>query len=489
VSQEATPNGATMVCAECVGDDILNAWIRSEGTPAPCGICDGSGPSVPLSDLAKRVDEVYRAFYQPGQLVPVFTSGSDKTEYRETGEPPGNILSDMMNCDSELAHAIVEHLAEKTKWQIADGDEDIYDSTSTYEMTEPSGLEFRFLWNGFCEVIKHRNRFFGEETRHFLEEIFDGIEGSRERFSRSALRTIDVGEDQPRIFRGRMARDEAEARRFCLDPARELGPPPKRMATPNRMNPAGIRMFYGATNPETCLAELRTAAGDIVVIAEFRPLRPLRILDMTALNAVYREVSHFDPDFARYREQLCFLVEFHEEISRPIRSSDELIDYIPTQAVAEFLSLKFAPSLDGILFASSKVAEKSLDEIDFKQDHFGPSPWPEEGINIALFSHASEVLLTRLESSGGASNGGPTEGRGGSGKSTNLDRAVVTDDAVWDAIWPAPDRPWTDTTSDEVSPTLELVDNSLEIVEVAGVSVAGSYRKASWATENTEPDF
>jgi hypothetical protein len=41
-------------------------------------------------------------------------------------------------------------------------------------------------------------------------------------------------------------------------------------------------------------------------------------------------------------------------MSRPVTPSDEDFQYLPTQAVAEYMSEKIEPRLDGLIFASSQ---------------------------------------------------------------------------------------------------------------------------------------
>ena len=59
------------------------------------------------------------------------------------------------------------------------------------------------------------------------------------------------------------------------------------------------------------------------------------------------------------------------EISRPVMPQDEALEYLPTQAVAEFLAHKVDPRLDGIIFHSSQTGG--------------------DGRNVVLFNHARGV--------------------------------------------------------------------------------------------------
>lgn len=134
------------------------------------------------------------------------------------------------------------------------------------------------------------------------------------------------------------------------------------------MNASGISVFYGATNPETVLAEIRPPVGSKALIGKFEILRPLRMLDISAFNSSFFEGSIFDTMYAELLSRSIFLRNLSQRMTRAIMPDDELFDYLPTQVIADFLGseLKF----DGIIF---------------------PSAQSKEGLNIALFNHASRV--------------------------------------------------------------------------------------------------
>ena len=52
------------------------------------------------------------------------------------------------------------------------------------------------------------------------------------------------------------------------------------------MNANGIAVFYGATTPDIAIAEIRLPVGAHVIVALFDPRKDLRILDLSALDAL-----------------------------------------------------------------------------------------------------------------------------------------------------------------------------------------------------------
>jgi len=135
-------------------------------------------------------------------------------------------------------------------------------------------------------------------------------------------------------------------------PDRDLGPPPSARAVAGRMNARGISVFYGATEPEIALAEVRPPVGSRVTIARFDVIRPLRLLDVAALRAIIVDGSVFDRDYIHRLRKAVFLERLGERIVMPVMPEDEPADYLITQAIADYLAGLSNPIIDGIVFPS-----------------------------------------------------------------------------------------------------------------------------------------
>jgi hypothetical protein len=140
--------------------------------------------------------------------------------------------------------------------------------------------------------------------------------------------------------------------------AKDLGAPPKDKASQSRMSPAGIPMFYGATDENTAFAEtfdLAATAKDVVTFGTFRTARALLMLDLTDVPDV---PSIFDEVRYDERPPLIFLQHFRREISKPIVRDDRIhYEYVPTQIAAEYFRHIYREGrrrVDGIMFNSSQ---------------------------------------------------------------------------------------------------------------------------------------
>jgi hypothetical protein len=128
--------------------------------------------------------------------------------------------------------------------------------------------------------------------------------------------------------------------------AKCLGTPPPRKASQSRMSPAGIPMFYGATDLDTAYAETITAATEAAKAVTFTTTRAARIVDLDRLPSA---PSFFDlsEQAVRDRPSLGFLAGFRRDVSAPIEHDDRIhIDYVPTQIVGEYLRHLFRDGND-----------------------------------------------------------------------------------------------------------------------------------------------
>jgi hypothetical protein len=137
------------------------------------------------------------------------------------------------------------------------------------------------------------------------------------------------------------------------------------------MNANGISMFYGASDKGVALAEVRPPVGSRALTAEFQIVRPLRLLDVTALQSIYVEGSVFDPGYLEQLSLAKFMGRLSERITMPVMPDDEPTEYLITQMIADYLARRPEPALDGILFPS----------VQSPGDHR----------NVVLFHHASRV--------------------------------------------------------------------------------------------------
>ena len=120
------------------------------------------------------------------------------------------------------------------------------------------------------------------------------------------------------------------------------------------LNARGIAAFYGATSADIAIAEVRPPVGSQVVVASFENIRRLKLLDIEALSSIV-ETSPFDPMYGEKSGKERFISSLGDKISAPVMPDDESIDYLVTQAVADYLSSMLKPRIDGIMYRSTQI--------------------------------------------------------------------------------------------------------------------------------------
>jgi len=404
------------VCLLCIGDKELRHQLREAATREICASCGKRRLTVPLRDLAARIDDVYRAHYEPG-----------------LGNEPQWIIQEIAEVEEDIAEAVAKQLHDE-EWHdvMKDGAEPYYDPTSTYSEREIHPTELQLEWEEFCRRIKHERRFFDEAGRLILGTILgDGIRSDDNPLSVCVVR-LKKGE---RLFRARRADSAHAAAAIMADPRRQLGPPPRRLAIAGRMNSAGIPVFYGGFTEDVCVAEVRPHVGGAVVTGQFRVVRPLRLLDLTMLDEHGFAGSYFGDKFHERLEKRLFLRKFHDLISRPVQPHEEALEYVPTQAVAEYIANVLG--LDGIIYASAQTDRRSNEE-EASADRATR--------NVALFTRASVVAGSRRRQT-----------RGEREARFLLDEMPLLEDVEG---YPPP------------SPSLQFVRNSARTVRVTGIKVS-----------------
>lgn len=340
-----SPVGDKQVCDLCFKDYAVKKFIAANAKAPRCSYCN-RGSEEPIAAEINVVIEFIAEGINSEYEDPANSVGWDSSE--------GGYLLPTMEAWELLSDAGLEETQE-------DVFEDLRKafSQSDWVHKDPYGDlpsdALRYTWEEFSEQVKHRTRFvfFRVTTpdKNPWESEPHGILDSLVEITREAalVRSVAVGTKWHRAHLHSATEEPKGAKR--------LGAPPAKLASHNRMSPAGIPMLHVAQDPLTAEAEIATVSTNpsIITIAAFCNLRPLRILDLSDIPEV---PSLFDESRRHQRMPLIFLRHFAEEISKPISTAARQYEYVPTQVMTEFFRHLFHrdgdDSLDGVAFRSSK---------------------------------------------------------------------------------------------------------------------------------------
>ena len=275
----------------------------------------------------------------------------------------------------------MEALVDGDNFWPADGEEGFYREDASFVKSLDGFESHSRLWDQFRESIVHGQRFFNDQAKFLLTSLFADLHLQRDEDLTSPIYMVRPGDLRSKFFRTRIANDPGDREKFAKDIALNLGPPPARKRRPGRMNPSGVVAFYGGFDMDTCIAELRPPVGSVVAGAEFEILRPMMVLDTTKFAGPPKEPNMFAAHHSERMAQWRFMQRFMKEIAQPYSPDDEHLDYIPTQAVADYLVNHHRFQLDGETVRIEAILYRSAQNRD--------------GINIAILGEAGVVMRGR----------------------------------------------------------------------------------------------
>ena len=377
------------VCYDCIGDVCLTNDVKRQGVSARCAYCREERESLTLEELASRIRDVFEKH---------FVRYSSPREYDGTqGESPFDvssglrrwdrnprtlyvIIKEMTNIDIPLLDDVLEliHDGQRKYKDVRSGaDSSAFRGTLYIERGPDSGA-FLKDWNDFVRGIQYHSRFLNREAEIKLKRIFGNISIHKDHSGQRAIRYIDPADESFSIWRARKAHSYEEVETILNFPSAQIGTPPAKSASSGRMNPKGVPVFYGATCPSTCIAEIRPPVGSYAVVGQFKLLKPVRLLDLDVLADIEVQGSYFDPSYSEKKGRAAFFKRLVSEVSRPVMPDDEESEYLKTQVIADYLANIMPPGLHGIIYRSAQTNAR--------------------GQSLVLFNHASGNLTYTLPS-------------------------------------------------------------------------------------------
>jgi hypothetical protein len=346
------------ICHACVGEEYLSDRINRTGTAVECAYCGEIDMCWTIEDLADQVETAFESHY-------IRTSEDD-------GEPVLDAIESAANISREVAEAVLAILQDRHYDHEAAkmGEESEFASDSVYAAQGADDRLWHQEWQSFEESLKTEARFFSSTAVSTLAATFGAIDQLKTHDGRPLVCDVGPGTALDHLYRARVFQSDKALEEALCYPDRHLGTPTSSVACAGRMNAHGVSVFYGATEAETAISEVRPPVGSKAAIGMFNLIRPLRLLDLTVIEDVHDDGSIFDLSLKGRLDRIAFLRTLGQRITKPVMPDDEAFDYLATQAVADFLATMNEPRLDGIIFSSAQSRV---------------------GRNVVLFHHAARV--------------------------------------------------------------------------------------------------
>ena len=321
-------------------------------------------------------------------------------------ERKGETIIDLIQNHAEVEPAVAEDIQVVLERRHYDvelarmGEENPFGATAQYAESGVDDTEPRVGWLSFEHGLKTEARYFSRMAEWTLQSVFEGIAEHSTHGNRPIVVEAGPNTAMNAIYRARVFQSNERVEQALRRPDLEIGPPPSKFATAGRMNPHGISVFYGATDPMIALAEVRPPVASMVIVGRFELIRPLRLLDVEALRVLNVEGSVFDTTYFDRLQKAKFLKWLSQRITLPIMPDDEPYEYLPTQAIADFLAGNADPLLHGIVYPSVQGgAGKSNVVLFHKAARVQPMDIPngtEISVSSAYFTEDGEEIDYRV---------------------------------------------------------------------------------------------
>jgi hypothetical protein len=341
------------VCALCTQDKFLRKEIRRDGKRAKCSYCGRRNKAMKIDDFAGYIEQAFEDHYE---------QTSDDHPYDERpGEPVSWVIQEAALIDEPVAEDVRVVLEDQSG--VGHDKDTMYSENPFSEEAHYQGKgvrvsEYYEEWEQFRKSILTEARLFNRQAEVILDEIFEGLEAHATAQGQKLIVDAGPGKKISAIYRARAFQSDQKLEAAIGRPDIELGPPPSTHAVAGRMNSKGIGVFYGATHPGVALAEIRPPVGSRVLVGRFHIIRPLRLLDLDAMQSIKAKGSIFERSFVHAMEKSAFLHILSENLTRPVMPDDEASEYLVTQAIADYLATRKEPVLDGIIYPSAQQRGK-----------------------------------------------------------------------------------------------------------------------------------
>ncbi|WP_082002473.1 RES domain-containing protein [Xanthomonas cannabis] len=358
-----------VLCADCVDDGYIRVHIRSSGDVGTrCSYCNSEARTMTLGDLVERCEQVFSDFYEG-------TADDDKVVHFDRdpdGDPIESCLEELLGDHPDLIDDLRTVLLTRLGGETLDEADPYY--------IRRSRLEGRigYQWQKMSESLKYEARLVNPEAIKVLDFVFGDIlnDETEEGFDVFVNAGPSIGLNK--LYRARVFQSDDALESAMAHPERELGPHPKGRCRAGRMNASGVSVFYGATDVEVALAEVRPPVGSRVLVGQFSITRSLRLVNLDELARIKpsSRLSLFDSEAVHQYSRRDFLANLTHRLTMPVMPEMEDQSYIITQVIADYLATNEKLNVDGIYFKSAQISGHD-------DDH--------PGRNVVLFHKASRV--------------------------------------------------------------------------------------------------
>lgn len=322
-------------CVNCFVSSEIKGIIKSMDNTGNCDFCKSINVNTYNLDTDEGIEELFfnmLTIFKPShELISDGFPRRKLISLKDEFERKWNVFNKF---DNQKIYIFLEALLSKKypeKVSLLDTQVGIIEWMNQ-EYLEKNSVLKGSSWDEFVNYIKHENRF---HSNHINYDVL-----------KDYIKKLTITIEGETFYRGRISNID-ELTTF------EMSAPPPISATAGRANSEGISHLYLASDIGTVISEIRPSLSDVVYIGKFPIKQRMKVVDFRVLKAL--DVFRFE-DYTMYAINLEILNEMSNAISKPVRSGDSKLDYLPTQYIVDFiksLNITEEAGYQGIVFEST----------------------------------------------------------------------------------------------------------------------------------------
>lgn len=329
------------VCVLCAKDHNLKLFINEHGERGSCSLCKKEEVSIETDkqDFSMLFKALIRYHFSEWEYNR--HHGGDSIESLFFEENP--ILNFQFNNDLENLELVILSIIDGKVYEDYDKGVSLYagyyNGLQNPLLKALKSERSRRLAR-ISRELEHNNYYeYEDELHELIVPFFDVIKKSVDEGAFFYRARAGVKDEKSSIEGGY----EAE-KHYQPFTHKDIGAPPPNLASGGRINRDGVSFFYGATNVDTAISEIRPHPGDKVSIGKFVTVEKLTLADFSENKLIhyFQSDKNLDEEFVLLNSVNIYL----NKLVTPTTRSH----YSITQLIADVIrKLGF----DGILFNST----------------------------------------------------------------------------------------------------------------------------------------
>lgn len=360
-----------IICGNCIEFDSISSFINNNGSHSTCEYCGseyiGIDDTLVFEFIESKLDKILipindlldlsSYFYHADEDLHTFDSSSEyiNNVFWSYQESNNQIY---LKSDGNFLDKLIDYLPDDSEH----GPFCFISDANRYNEIEDHDL----VWDSLVNRLNHEFRYINNS----LIDAYDRWLSPLKKEGKIKDNYVVTLSGDDRLYRARTYSSANERQSIIDTPYRQIGPAPCSLTSDQRMTSSGVSAFYSALDRETCLAEIRCESGTTAISGYFKPIKPLKLLNLSILTELHLQIDPIQDPFVNDLDDMIIATEFantlYEHLIRPAKNEHK-DTYRITQSFFEYLRSKFINQIHGVCFPSIQTDKKGKNIVVFPE--------------------------------------------------------------------------------------------------------------------------